>query len=1252
MARDRGGVVFFCGAGVSQAHAKLDNFINLAKRVIDSLGPALDSPARKLLRSATRIKPIKGVGGFVATDRIFSLLEREFETADVQQAVAAALKPANDVDLTAHRLLLDLAGASTGDIKLVTTNFDRLFEAYNPNIRSVGPADLPNLRRNDVSGVVHLHGRVAPCYSQADHDGLVLSSSDFGRAYLADGWATQFIQSLLSKYQIVFIGYSAEDPPMQYLLEALNVSTFNGKRMYAFQAGEGSTATALWEHKGVEAIAYDPSDGHAALWGTIDAWAERARDVDGWYDRVLTQASVGPKLLEPHVRGQVAHLASTLDGAHRIASAEVSLPAIWLQVMDPQKRYQTPERNYEEDGEGYKDDPFDGLNLDSDDTPAPPDPDLAYNEREIPEGAWDAFRHSPMDGDEGMEGASGWLRGRDASRPGRLAPRILQLVQWLKRIAHEPEALLWALEQKGLHPVARGAINDALNWEHARFSLEVAAGWRWLFRVWDDNRVAPDDQLFAIERQVAQWDWSPDLVRQLVLIFKPKLAIRAALTSEYDGLSTGSHLISLNVEYPRPHTLPEIPARLLPLAVVLFRQHLELAKTLSSEIPGGGGMIYLTTSRADDDAGELNSDTYGITGHIITFQRLMRRLIQLDHNAAISEYSCWPNDDARIFARMRIWAASTTSLLNAEQAANVFLEMTDRVFWGAQHQRDLLFALRDRWNDFSDIDRQNIERKILTTSFPWQPDQDATSTRRYTAAARLDRIRWLSSQGIVFTFDVDTEIDNLLTIVPDRLNLNVESVVRSDAPQMHSIGTDIDPARLIPLPLEDILRSAADAGTMDFEARVQREPFAGLSDERPARALAALSHALKKGDVPAWAWTTFLRTKSREEDSLRLIHVIVERLKQVPTGKFGSLVYPTADWLARMAPRLFKEQPNAIDALWAKLLSACRSAAAADRLRGPDHRWVDEALNSPVGRLVEMLFNDPTLMGLPAGSKLPRMWTRRLESLLNLPGDLSRLALVLASFRVNTLYNVDPEWTTTNVVRFHDDGGNDGNAFWDGMLWRAYLPPPALFQLIKRSMIKRTTIASHRRSQTNILAGMLLFAWAPRRGDRRLLNDMDMREALIHGGNEFATQVLWNLKRLLKEDRSGKRTVVPFFKNVWPRQKALRNPVLSGRLANFALGAGDALPAILPFILPRLVPSESFDSYSLSIRAKDDVIASHPVQVLDVLTALLGTDPGRWPPGVTKILDALSTIEATIGDNRLAILFRRLGRAFPSTKAE
>ncbi|WP_201273461.1 SIR2 family protein, partial [Sinorhizobium meliloti] len=254
---------------------------------MDQLGPAKGSPARKLLEIATALDPIEGVGGFIATDKVFSLLEREFDTLDIHAAVAAALKPQGGADLSAHEVVLDLAGRKSGAIRLVTTNFDRLFEDCDPEARSIGPAHLPDPKRAELNAVIHLHGRVDPEYLGSDDEGFVLSSGDFGRAYLADGWAARFIQSLLSRCSLVFLGYSADDPPVQYLLEALKGASQAHGRMYAFQSGESTVASSLWENKGVHAMAYDPSNRHEALWSTLEAWAKRANDVDGWHDEVL-----------------------------------------------------------------------------------------------------------------------------------------------------------------------------------------------------------------------------------------------------------------------------------------------------------------------------------------------------------------------------------------------------------------------------------------------------------------------------------------------------------------------------------------------------------------------------------------------------------------------------------------------------------------------------------------------------------------------------------------------------------------------------------------------------------------------------------------------------------------------------------------------------------------------------------------------------------------------------------------------------
>ena len=55
-ARDEGRVVFFCGAGVSRAKAKLPDFFGLAKKVMKTLGVQADSPARKLLEEARNVE--------------------------------------------------------------------------------------------------------------------------------------------------------------------------------------------------------------------------------------------------------------------------------------------------------------------------------------------------------------------------------------------------------------------------------------------------------------------------------------------------------------------------------------------------------------------------------------------------------------------------------------------------------------------------------------------------------------------------------------------------------------------------------------------------------------------------------------------------------------------------------------------------------------------------------------------------------------------------------------------------------------------------------------------------------------------------------------------------------------------------------------------------------------------------------------------------------------------------------------------
>jgi len=87
VARDEGRVIFFCGAGVSQARAGLSDFFGLAQKVVDFLGVGSNDAARKIIEAARDVGLRTGVSGLISADQIFGLLERDFFPRDIEAAV-------------------------------------------------------------------------------------------------------------------------------------------------------------------------------------------------------------------------------------------------------------------------------------------------------------------------------------------------------------------------------------------------------------------------------------------------------------------------------------------------------------------------------------------------------------------------------------------------------------------------------------------------------------------------------------------------------------------------------------------------------------------------------------------------------------------------------------------------------------------------------------------------------------------------------------------------------------------------------------------------------------------------------------------------------------------------------------------------------------------------------------------------------------------------------------------------------------
>ena len=142
----QGNVIFFCGAGVS-IPAGLDSFQSLTNRIIDTLDA---TKARQALADKESF------------DRVFNVLVREFGREEIDRQIHTALGVGKPRTLRHHRDILALSRGAGGSPQIVTTNFDRLFEQAERNLRPIVPPGLPDIELNQpIRGIVYLHGRLA-----------------------------------------------------------------------------------------------------------------------------------------------------------------------------------------------------------------------------------------------------------------------------------------------------------------------------------------------------------------------------------------------------------------------------------------------------------------------------------------------------------------------------------------------------------------------------------------------------------------------------------------------------------------------------------------------------------------------------------------------------------------------------------------------------------------------------------------------------------------------------------------------------------------------------------------------------------------------------------------------------------------------------------------------------------------------------------------------------------------------------------
>lgn len=1228
----------------------------MAHAVADKLAIGSDKPARQLISAIETVPQIPGVGGLISADRVFGLMEREYRSRDIYCAIAQALKPESVIDLSAHRVLIDLARGPDGRVRLITTNFDLLFEECDASIPFSRPPQLPDPKRSDeFNGIIHLHGHVNRDYSDAEGDGFIISSAEFGRAYLADRWAADFIRKVLESFFVVFVGYSADDPPMQYLLEALNRSPGALNGAYALQSGLFEEAEARWVQKGVKPIVYDQANGHAALWNSLALWAERARNPSGWFDSLFAQAMPGPESCEQHIRGQIAHVATTLEGARRLAVAPTPIPASWLCTFDPAIRFAEAGRIGKLAEERTHFDPFPAYGIDSDPVPAHVDQRTSeFDRRDIPASAWSAFALTREDRQNLREDQVAALRGHYAINSPRLPTRVGYLGAWLENVCHQPASVWWAAGQPGLHPDIQRRIRYRMERGTGEAPSVVRSAWRHLISSWSHGSDDFSRDYYQLLAEVKIDGWTAASVRELATFHRPYIkASRAFMFSPRAPDDASAlclrDLLSLDVEYPCQSEELSVPKELLSILAKELRQNLELGSVLEIEIGGYGLSSLNSINEEDEENGPERKYRSGINAPLFQYVKVFGELAKSDIKLAKQEARAWYDSQGPVAAHIKIWFCADNSIVDRREIGQVLRSISREEFWDSQHQRDLLLALEKRWAEMPAETQRSIERRLLSGRRKWTGETSVEFKQR-SAGATLSRIHYLHLKGVSFSFDIDRVTEELRKRDPDWREEWAPSAAFSVGMRTRWVTTDTESAELGDKPLGQVLEYAAKiSGRSPDRFFVERDPFRGLCETKPVRAFSALALAAKSNWYPAAEWQTFFSEEKRKDDTVRFVLLIIGRLSAFPETFVREFLRSITGWLLKVHMRLLPDYRPAVDRLWTRLVSVLRDrpdSGDTTIVRKARPEWATEALNAPVGELAQFLLADPEINKARAGMGLPHEWKAKCDELLSLPDDKRRHALTILCHNLVWLFSIDEDWVTVALLPAIAREDDDADAFWAGFFWGAKLPQESLFIKLKPALLRLTHRNSEtRRRHTEILAGIVLAAWGRKHAgnDTQWIADEELTALLVDADDDFRAQLLWYLKNWIEApDSNWSEMALRLLGQVWPKQIAVKTPRVSAALAELAFAQKERFPLFVQLVLPFVVPiDQDYINLPIHEHREDDLIDKYPEATLSLLHAVLTENVRQWPYGLSELLDRIGKADPKLlTDDRLIRLNR------------
>ena len=571
-AHEEGQVIFFCGAGISYP-AGLPGFSGLVNKIYEELSIE-PTAVQKLAIKAKQF------------DTAISLIESDVTDGreKVRSALSTILKPnlSTHKSTATHEAILDLSKNRNGLTRLITTNFDRIFE----EIKNKKAIPIPTFKspflpipKIQWNGIIYLHGLLPENYSKDELNNLIISSGDFGLAYLTDRWAARFISTLFRNYTICFVGYSINDPVLRYMMDALAADRLMGEsspEMFAFGSyskGKKEDSENEWKAKNVTPILYKEYRHHFYLHKTLHEWAKVYRSGASGKELIVTETALFQPVESTKQDNYINRMLWALSDpsglpAKRFAELEPVPELSWLEKLN-KKSYR--HENLTMFGVSPK------------------------HEVDRETTFWFFDRPTPYYLAPSMSITA------TTHQPGKFDKVMRQMALWLARHLNDPKLILWLINQGPfIHPEFRKIIEnqieklDALSKSNDNEKIEELA------RI---KKYAPN----AIPNQAMKIIWRLLLDRQVKFHNEEISIFRWIEQFKIDGMTTSTRLalretikpcVSLNRplvwDNNKENKTPERIAEIVKWEIVLASDHVRYAlDKLSDDINWKKSIPYL-----------------------------------------------------------------------------------------------------------------------------------------------------------------------------------------------------------------------------------------------------------------------------------------------------------------------------------------------------------------------------------------------------------------------------------------------------------------------------------------------------------------------------------------------------------------------------------------------------------------------------------------------------------------------------------